>query len=116
MRRLILSVVAGYLVITTITVVSFIALNAPGVNLNASSWLAVKLLISLFGAALGGYATARLAGADRMRATLALAGLMTALSVLAIVVKFGSEPLWFQAALVLGAGPSVWLGSKAIKA
>jgi hypothetical protein len=112
MRRLILSVLAGYLIINTITVASFIGLNSSGVDLNLPGWLSVKLLISLAGGALGGYVTARLARADRGKAVLALAVLMTALSIIAIVIMFGSEPLWFQAALVLGAGAAVWAGGR----
>ena len=115
MRRLILSVLAGYLVINTITVASFIGLNATGANLNSPGWLSVKLLISLAGGALGGYATARLARADRGKAVLALGALMTALSIIAIVIMFGSEPLWFQAALVLGAGAAVWAGGRTMR-
>jgi hypothetical protein len=113
MRRLILSVLAGYLIINTVTVASFIGLNATGVNLNSPGWLSVKLLISLAGGALGGYATARLAQADSRKAVLALAVLMTTLSIIAIVIMFGTEPLWFQAALVLGAGAAVWAGGRA---
>lgn len=110
MRRLILSVVAGYLIITAVTIVSFVGLNAARLNLNSVRWLMGKLLISLIGGALGGYAAARLAGVDGARAVRALAGLMTALSMAAVLVKFGSEPLWFQTALVLGAGSAVWAG------
>jgi peptidoglycan/LPS O-acetylase OafA/YrhL len=112
MRRLILSVLAGYLIINTVTVASFIGLNATGVNLNSPGWLSAKLLISLAGGALGGYATARLAQAGSGKAVLALAVLMTALSIIAIVIMFGTEPLWFQAALVLGAGVAVWAGGR----
>ncbi len=112
MRRLILSVVAGYVVITAITIVSFVVLNAAGVPLNTPHWLLVKLLISLVAGALGGYTTAQLAAAAKARAVLALAGFMTVLSVWIIVVHFGSEPLWYQAALVFGAGPAVWIGGK----
>lgn len=112
MRRLILSVVVGYLIITAVTLGTFIGLNASGADLGSLRWLVGKLLISLAAGALGGYAAARLAGVDRTRAVRALAGLMTALTVAAILVKFGSEPLWFQAALVLGAGPAVWAGGQ----
>ncbi len=115
MRRLILSVVAGYMVITAITLVSFVVLNASKVNLNDPSWLMVKLLLALVSAALGGLAAARLAGADRVRAALILAGMMTTLSVVAMVVQFGAEPLWFLAALVLGPAPAIGLGSQALK-
>lgn len=108
MRRLILSVVGGYLIITAVTLLTFIGLNASRANLGSLRWLVGKLLISLASGALGGYAASRLAGVDRVRAVWALAGLMTALSIAAVLVKFGSEPLWFQAALVLGAGPAVW--------
>lgn len=113
MRRLILSVVVGYLVITAVTIVSFLVLNALKVNLNSLPWLVGKLLISLTSGVLGGYAAARLAGSDRLRAVRWLAGLMTVLSMVAVFVKFGSEPLWFQTALVLGAAPAVWGGGQA---
>jgi hypothetical protein len=114
MRRLILSVAAGYLIINTITMVSFVGLNATGADLNSPGWLSVKLLIALAGGVLGGYATARLARADRARAVLALAGLMTVLSIVAIIIMFGTEPLWFQAALVLGAGLAVLAGGRGL--
>lgn len=115
MRRIILSVVAGYLVITAITIVCFVVLNASKVDLHAPIWLIVKLLLSLVSASLGGLATARLAGLDRASATLILAGFMTTLSVAAMVVQFGSAPLWFLVALVLGPAPMIWLSSNAMK-
>lgn len=111
-RRLILSVVVGYLMIAAVTLLTFIGLNASGAYLNSLRWLVGKLLISLAAGALGGYAAARLAGVDRTRAVRALAVLMTALSMAAVLVKFGSEPLWFQAALVPGAGLAVWAGGR----
>jgi peptidoglycan/LPS O-acetylase OafA/YrhL len=112
MRRIVLSVLAGQLVISAVTLVSFVVLNAATADLNTTAWLATKLLISLLGGALGGYTASRLAGRERARAVLVLAGLATLLSAAAIAVKFGSEPLWFQAALALGAGPAVWLGGR----
>ncbi|HYF63706.1 MAG TPA: hypothetical protein VD886_12880 [Herpetosiphonaceae bacterium] len=115
MRRLILSVAAGYLIINTITMASFVGLNATGADLNSPGWLSVKLLIALAGGVLGGYATARLARGAGARAVLALAGLMTLLSIVAIIVMFGSEPLWFQGALVLGAGLAVLAGGRGMR-
>lgn len=112
MRRTVLSVLAGQLVISAVTVLSFVGLNALTADLNTPGWLVTKLLLSLAGGALGGFTAARLAGTDHARAVLGLAALTTALSAAAIAVKFGSEPLWFQAALVLGSGPAVWLGGQ----
>jgi hypothetical protein len=110
MRKILLAVGAGYLVINILTVGLFVALNGLGVDLNQPRWLLVKLTLSLLAGAGGGLVAALVAGHRARPALGALAGLMVVLSAIAVAIKFGSEPLWFQAALIAGAGPAVLAG------
>lgn len=102
MKRSLIAVASGYLTVSLTTATTFTLLNtvAPG-QLNMPSWLIIKLILAILGAALGGMITARLAPARPLAHTFVLAGLMFILSIAAVVVSFGSEPLWFQMGLLV---------------
>ena len=112
MKRVILAGIAGYIAITTLTAVSFIVMNAAGLPLNEPIWLVIKLIISVIGGILGGGIASRIAREQWRQVIIALAGVMTMLSITAVVVMFGSEPLWFQGLLILLTGPAIWLGGR----
>ena len=112
MKRSILAGIAGYVVITSLTALSFVVMNAAELPLNEFKWLLIKLLIGVIGGLLGGFIAARIALFRPEHVVLILAAVMTILSVVAVFVMFGTEPLWFQGLLILLTGPAIWLGGR----
>lgn len=112
MKRSILAGIAGYVVITSVTALSFVIMNAAELPLNEVKWLLIKLLIGIIGGLLGGFIAARIAFVRPEQVVLILAGVMTILSAVAVFVMFGTEPFWFQGLLILLTGPAIWLGGR----
>lgn len=111
MRKTLLAIAAGYAVITAATMIAFVGLNQATDNLNTPAWLTIKLMLAIIGGMGGGYAAALIDPYDG-RSLRLLAGLMTALSIAAIAAMLGSEPLWFQAALIASTAPAILVGGQ----
>jgi hypothetical protein len=101
------AVIVGFLTMTVLVLATSAAVakiaRAPGPGLGL---YAVNLVMTLLGAALGGYVAARLAPSVPMRHALALCALMVVMSALTIAsARQDGPPLWWTAGeLAVGVG------------
>ena len=116
--RSIFALVAGYLVssvLTAVTIGVLAALFPASYTATSLAWVGLNLVYSCVFAALGGYATARLAPNRPIQHALGLGLAMAALSALMAVTTVGNpayadSPAWYYPALAVTVAPSVWLG------
>ena len=119
MGRSILAVIAGYLVTAILVVVKFAAMTSliPGaapkagqLQFPSTGLQVVSLILDFASAILGGYVAAWIARRNQIQHALALGILMVLLGILSMSISRGSEPVWYQIALIVISIPGALLG------
>jgi len=120
MLRSVLSVIAGYVVIAVLTIITFLVLGfvVPGTFSQAEAntvlstpWLLVIIGFGFVYAIIGGCTTTFLAKRAIFQHVLALAGILLVLGVVELVMGSGSgRPLWYRVTLLIAGVVGVLLG------
>ncbi len=112
------SVIAGFLVVVVLSIVTDIILEGAGIFPPAAEGLFVTwmLALALFYRTVytitGGYVTAKLAPSNPKKHVMILGIIGTVAGILGIVAGWNLSSHWYPIALAVLAYPSVWLGGK----
>ena len=110
MKRSILAVLGGYLVMYITTIAPFfIWFREPGTVLTLGFML-FSLAFGFMAATAGGYVAAAIARRKEMAHVAALASLATLLGVYIMIRLAAMAPLWYQVALIVSMIPAVLFG------
>jgi uncharacterized membrane protein len=118
----ILAVVAGFLTVVILSVVTDAILEQAGVFPPPSeglfiTWMLVLALVyrCIYTIA-GGYVTAKLAPQNPMKHVYILGGIGTVAAIAGVIVGWNLSQHWYPISLVITAIPCCWLGGKLAKA
>lgn len=115
--RSVWAIVAGFLVVVSVTIATDLILHATGVyaglKLNGRQSALATAYRALFAIA-GSYVTARLAPGKPMKHAMIGAAFGTAIATVGAVATWNKDlgPHWYPIALILTAFPTAWIGAK----
>lgn len=113
-----LAVIAGFLTVVILSVVTDTVLETAGIFPPPDQGLFVTwMLLLAFGYrtlynVLGGYLTARLAPANPVRHSIILGCIGTVAGIVGVIVGWDLSQHWYPIALAVEAIPTCWLGGK----